>query len=144
VTAPITVLAIRPLDGKSTVKAFVDVRLGGVTIKGCKIVRQEGQKPWLAMPATKSDRGWNHTVELTKELRSRVTDVVLAAWEPAQGRPQRRDLPVKGQSTWDASRDLPHGETRVIRNERRDSRQERIDELAARFDERGPDQEPGF
>jgi DNA-binding cell septation regulator SpoVG len=83
-SAPIEVLAIRRLDGKSNVKAFVDLRLGGITLKGCKIVQQDGQKAWLAMPAVKSDHGWNNVIELSKPLRERVTEVVLAAWATHQ------------------------------------------------------------
>jgi DNA-binding cell septation regulator SpoVG len=85
-TAAIQVLAIRKLDGKSTVKAFVDVQIGGVTLKGCKIVQQPDQRAWLAMPSTKSDRGWNNVVELSKPLRERATAVVLAAWSTHQPR----------------------------------------------------------
>jgi hypothetical protein len=67
--------------------------------------------------------------------------VYVAEPEPKDG--QRRDLLVRGQSSWDRSRDhdLPTGETRVVKNERRDPHQERIDELAAQF---RPDEEPGF
>jgi DNA-binding cell septation regulator SpoVG len=85
-SAPIEVLAIRRLDGSSTVKAFVDFRLGGVTIKGAKIVQQTGQKAWVAMPAVKSGRGRNNVIELSKPLRERVTEVVLVAWATQQPR----------------------------------------------------------
>jgi hypothetical protein len=66
--------------------------------------------------------------------------------EPEPKGEQRREQPTRGQSTWDRSRDhdLSVGETWVIKNERRDPREEHIEELARRFDERGPDQEPGF
>jgi DNA-binding cell septation regulator SpoVG len=82
--ASIEVLAIRRLDGKSTVKAFVDLRIGGITLKGCKIVQQPDQKAWLATPSIKLERGWTNVVELSKPLRERVTEVVLAAWQEAQ------------------------------------------------------------
>jgi DNA-binding cell septation regulator SpoVG len=80
----IEVVAIRRLDGASTVKAFVDLRLGGVTLKGCKIVQQDGQRPWVAMPSTKTNHGWQNVAEVTKELRERLTEVVLEAWERGQ------------------------------------------------------------
>jgi DNA-binding cell septation regulator SpoVG len=80
-SALIEVLAIRPLDGKTSVKAFVDVRLGGVTIRGAKIVQQEAQRPWIAMPAIKCERTWSNVVELSRALRERVTDAVLQAWQ---------------------------------------------------------------
>jgi len=79
--AAIEVLAIRKLDAKSAVKAFCDLQIGGITLKGCKIVQQDGQKAWVAMPSIKTDHGWQNLVELTKELRAKVTDVVLEAWE---------------------------------------------------------------
>jgi hypothetical protein len=63
--------------------------------------------------------------------------------EPKDGQTRAK---ARGQGTWDRSRDhdLPTGETREYRNERSDPRQQRIDELAGRFDERGPDEEAGF
>jgi DNA-binding cell septation regulator SpoVG len=84
VSAPIEVLAIRRLDGKSTVKAFCDIRCGGVTLKGCKIVQQSGQAAWLAVPSTKTTHGWQNVVEVSKELRERLTAVALEAWEGGQ------------------------------------------------------------
>jgi DNA-binding cell septation regulator SpoVG len=77
----IEVLAIRALDGKTTVKAFVDLRVGAIALKGYKIVQQDGQKAWLAMPSVKTERAWNNVVEITsQDLRQRMTDVVLEAW----------------------------------------------------------------
>ena len=53
--APIEALAIRHLvDGKGAVRAFIDIRIGGITLKGCKIVEQAGRRAWLAPPATKT------------------------------------------------------------------------------------------
>jgi hypothetical protein len=64
--------------------------------------------------------------------------------DPSRRPQQKRQQPTRGQSTWDRSRDhdLPTGETRECRNERSDPRQQHIDELARRFDERGPDEVP--
>jgi DNA-binding cell septation regulator SpoVG len=118
-TAPIEVLAIRPLDGKSTVKAFVDLQLGGIKIMGAKIVQQNGQRAWVAMPSVKTERAWN-VVEITsKDLRQRVTDVVLRAWAMRQDEPPAREA---GRSAR--------------------QRDEHINELARRFDERAPDEVP--
>jgi DNA-binding cell septation regulator SpoVG len=92
-SAAIQVLAMRALDGTSTVKAFCDIRLGGVTLKGCKIVQQDAQKAWVATPSVKRDRRWNNVVEITsKDLRQRITDVVLAAWTTRQP----HNLPTHG------------------------------------------------
>jgi hypothetical protein len=75
----IEVIAVRR-GGSGAIRAFVDIRLGGVTIKGCKVVEQPGKEPWLAMPSYKADRGWLQPVELSKELSKRVTPVAIAAW----------------------------------------------------------------
>jgi DNA-binding cell septation regulator SpoVG len=82
----IQVLAIRELTGRSgTVKAFVDIQVGGVTIRGAKIVQQPDQRAWLAMPSIKSDRGcWNNVLELSKPLRDAMTQAVLGVWEQRQ------------------------------------------------------------
>jgi hypothetical protein len=55
--------------------------------------------------------------------------------DPNRRPQQRREQPTRGQGTWDRARDhdLPTGETREYRNPKSDPRQERIDELAARF-----------
>jgi DNA-binding cell septation regulator SpoVG len=84
VSTGIEVLAIRATDGHTSIKAFADIRVGGVTILGCKIVQQEGQRAWLAMPSSKSERGWNDVIRLSSELRERVQAVALEAWEAAE------------------------------------------------------------
>ena len=109
----ISVLAIRKLDGNSAVKAFVDVQLGGVTLRGCKIVQQTGARPWVALPSVKNDRGWQNVVEVSRELRERLTAPVLEVWE---------------------SRTVVHHVEPAP-----DPRQAHVDELAAAFDRRGPD-----
>jgi hypothetical protein len=47
-------------------------------------IQEEGQKPWLAMPAVRTDRAWSNVVELSTSLRTRATEVVLTAWEAGQ------------------------------------------------------------
>ena len=96
-SAAIEVLAIRKLDGKSSVKAFVDVRVGGLILKGGKIVCQEGQRSWYATPSVKTDPGWQQIVEIvSKALRERITDAVLEAWDAKEGVP----LPERGRRAW--------------------------------------------
>jgi DNA-binding cell septation regulator SpoVG len=123
--AAIEVLSIKPLDSGGTVKAFVDIRVGAVEIHGCKIVQQDGQRPWVAMPSTKSGERWFNVVEITsKDLKQRITDVVLEAWQE----PRQEIIP-------------PGGRTVVHRNPKRDPRQEYAEAIAARFE---PDEEPPF
>ena len=67
------------LDGAGSVKAFVDIRVGGITIKGAKIIQQPDRRAWLGMPAVKTERAWHNVVEITSaKLRQAITEVVLA------------------------------------------------------------------
>ena len=79
-TAPIEVVRMHRLDGAGSVKAFVDIRVGGITIKGAKIIQQPDRRAWLGMPAVKTERAWHNVVEITSaKLRQAITEVVLAA-----------------------------------------------------------------
>jgi DNA-binding cell septation regulator SpoVG len=102
-SARIEVLAIRAVNGAGTIRAFVDLQVGAVRILGAKLVQEANQRPWLAMPSTKSDRGWNNVIEITsKELKARLTEAVLAAWSTRQqeGATERdRAVPASGPAT---------------------------------------------
>jgi DNA-binding cell septation regulator SpoVG len=83
---PIQVLAVRPLDGTSSVRAFVDLQVGGFKILSAKIVKQDNAKAWLAMPSMKGNgagrRAWITPVEIvSKSLRDRLTQAAVAAWQ---------------------------------------------------------------
>jgi DNA-binding cell septation regulator SpoVG len=105
------------------------LRLGGVTIKGAKVIQQAGQKAWVAMPSVKTDGAWQNVVELSKDLRDRVTDVVLAAWQDRPSRDAERGVAV-GEALEDAARSWSQAE-----------RDRHAQELAARFQ---PDEEVQF
>jgi hypothetical protein len=97
------------------------------------VIQQPGQKAWVALPQTParqradgSGSGWFPVVEITnRDVLDRVREAVLAAWEQRQ----QRGVEIIP----------PGGITVVHRLEHRDPRQAHIDELARRFDERGPD-----
>jgi DNA-binding cell septation regulator SpoVG len=85
--APIEVFDLRKLENAGNIRAFLSLRIGGITVHEAKIVQQAGQRPWLAMP----DRQWTAAdgkvrytavVELSPSLKQRVSDAVLAGWEP--------------------------------------------------------------
>jgi DNA-binding cell septation regulator SpoVG len=83
--APIQVLKVKALDGGGNLKDFVDVRIGGLVIHGCRIVQQPGRKAWLSMPQTKSGEKYYPIVEIESEgLRNRIRDVVLEHWSSIQ------------------------------------------------------------
>jgi len=70
----------------ATIKAVVDIQVGGVKIIGAKIIQQAGQKPWLALPAVEyldagGTRKFAPTMELSADLKRRVEAAVLQAWE---------------------------------------------------------------
>jgi DNA-binding cell septation regulator SpoVG len=89
VTAAVEVLEVRRLDGSGNLKGFAKVRLGAVIIHGCRIVQQDGQCAWVALPQTParkkadgSGAGWFPVIEITRrELMDQVRDAVLEAWE---------------------------------------------------------------
>jgi DNA-binding cell septation regulator SpoVG len=137
-TAAIEVLAIRRLDGKSAVKAFVDLRLGGVTIKGAKIIQQANQQAWLAMPAVKTERAWLNVVELSKELRARATEVALAAWEQAQRTQIIPPAKPRGQQAWDSARAATADPAMTSAQQR----QRHVEALAGEFPEDGDQGDP--
>jgi hypothetical protein len=66
-------------------------------------------------------RGWKDVVELSKLLRERATEVALKAWETHQ----QRGLISDGAKAWSKRQ-----------------RDEHVEELAARFDARPPDEVP--
>jgi hypothetical protein len=85
-TAPIEVLDVHRVENAGSVRAFISLRIGGITIHGCKIVQQPDQKPWLAMPdwqwtETDGKTRYSAVVELTPSLKQRVSNAVLAGWE---------------------------------------------------------------
>jgi DNA-binding cell septation regulator SpoVG len=87
-TADIEVLEIRSVTDSGNIRAFATVRLGGVTLMGCKVIREDGKRPWVAMPdrqwtAEDGQRRWSQAVKLTAALKQRVDDAVLSAWEGA-------------------------------------------------------------
>jgi hypothetical protein len=82
----IEVLDIKPLDNAGTLKALVSVRIGAITINDCKIICQEGRRPWLGLPSKEyqsksGDRRFSPIVELPDALRAELSRLVLSAWE---------------------------------------------------------------
>lgn len=69
-----------------SIRAYVTIRLGGVTIKDAKVIQQDGQKAWVRMPEREwtGDDGkkkYSQVVELSASLLERVTTAILAALE---------------------------------------------------------------
>ena len=85
----IEVLEVRHVTNCGAVRAFVKLRLGGLTIHSVKVIRQEGQGPWIALPQQPArpsadggkGRGWYPLVEASPELMAKIKAVVLEAFE---------------------------------------------------------------
>jgi len=78
----IQVSRIHKVEGNSKLKAFVDLSLSGIIVKGLKVVN--GSKGlFVSMPQHKGKDGkWYNTVyPESKEMHQRLSELVLAAYE---------------------------------------------------------------
>ena len=78
----IQVSRIYRFDGDSKLKAFVDISLAGVVVKGLRVV--DGSKGlFVSMPHHLGKDGkWYSTVyPTTKEIQKELSDLVLAAYK---------------------------------------------------------------
>jgi stage V sporulation protein G len=81
-TEQVQVSRIYKLDGESKLKAFVDIALGGLVVKGLRIM--EGQNGlFVSMPRHQGKDGrWYNTVyPATKEVQQELTQLVLSAYK---------------------------------------------------------------
>jgi DNA-binding cell septation regulator SpoVG len=105
--AAIEVLELRPVTNCGNVRAFVKLKVGGFVIHGVKVVRQENQNPWVALPQTQSKGKWFPVVEASKDLKPRIDSVVFDAWQgqrqevipPSRQQPQQ----PRGDAAYDAN-----------------------------------------
>jgi len=80
-TEQVQISRIYKVDGESKLKAFVDISLGGLVVKGLRIV--EGQNGlFVGMPRHQGKDGhWYNTVYPTsKEAQQELTQLVLSAY----------------------------------------------------------------
>lgn len=80
-TEQVQISRIYKLDGESKLKAFVDISLGSLVVKGLRIV--EGQNGlFVGMPRHQGKDGhWYNTVYPTsKEAQQELTQLVLSAY----------------------------------------------------------------
>jgi stage V sporulation protein G len=78
----IQVSRIYKVDGDSKLKAFVDISLGGIIVKGLRVV--DGSKGlFVGMPRHQGKDGkWYNTVyPATKEIQKQLSDLVLTAYQ---------------------------------------------------------------
>lgn len=83
----ITVQKITPLN-QGNLKAFAQVKLGNtMTINGCRIIQQAGQRAYVALPQSQDKNGkfWPVIVADDPQFKDAVQEKVLAAWESSNG-----------------------------------------------------------
>lgn len=80
----VKVTAVHPTHKAGTIKAFASVKFGEVIeIHGCKVIQQESQRAWVAMPdrPRTDEKGYAPIVQIHNEqLKEAITAAVLAAW----------------------------------------------------------------
>lgn len=78
----IQVSRIYKVDGDSKLKAFVDVSLGGIVVKGLRVV--DGSNGlFVSMPQHQGKDGkWYNTVyPANKETQKQLSDLILSAYQ---------------------------------------------------------------
>ena len=86
-------ITLRKLDFGNSIKANADVLLefdeGEVTIKGLKVIHQNGKPAWVAMPSNSyKDRSGEfknfQIVEFSRKLKERICTEVLEKYKTLQ------------------------------------------------------------
>lgn len=84
----IDVLKLRLVDGNGAVCGYADVTIAGeITLYGCKIVQQDGQRAYVRppdrpYPGPDGTKRWTPIVEIHDEaMRAAIQAAVLAAYE---------------------------------------------------------------
>lgn len=78
----ITVLKITQLN-QGNLKAFANIRLGStMTINGCRVIQQPGQRAYVALPQTqdKNGRFWPVITADDPKFKDAVEQLVIDAW----------------------------------------------------------------
>lgn len=78
-TSQISVVGIRPQRNMGNLRAFVEVKIGEITIADCRIIQQPGQRAYVSGPQKQVDGRYLPLVKMTANLRERVQTVVLSA-----------------------------------------------------------------
>jgi DNA-binding cell septation regulator SpoVG len=78
---PVSVERIRIMT-PGNLKALVDVRLGPLLVRNCRIIQQPEQRPYLSLPQERREDGRYFPIVTTqdRELKDRIQSAVLAAF----------------------------------------------------------------
>lgn len=83
----VMVTDIRLIDGNCSLKASVDIWVGGITIRGFKIVHEKGKDRWISAPEfswvdqTTGKVKYKAVVECSKLLKDKIDEVIFEAYD---------------------------------------------------------------
>jgi len=83
----IHITKITPMIGKGNLKAFVDIVIDDIiSIYGCRVIQQEGQRPWVSMPQIEYQKNGQKKYFavikiLDKKLKEDIDDAILTAYK---------------------------------------------------------------
>ena len=73
--------------GRGNLKAFVDIVINDtISIYGCRVIQQEGQRPWVSMPQVESQKNGQKKYFavvkiLDEKLKEDINDAILTAYK---------------------------------------------------------------
>jgi CRISPR/Cas system-associated exonuclease Cas4 (RecB family) len=71
---------IQILENRGNLKALVDVRVGTMTLRECRVVQQPGQRSWASFPMAEG-RNCTLVTEHDPEFRQLVKDYILHEYD---------------------------------------------------------------
>ena len=82
----IIVQKLTPVNKDGSLRAFVDLAINKIEVKGCRIIQQDGQQAWLSMPqtswqTTNGQKKYSAVVVLPKDLHKAAQEAAVTAWE---------------------------------------------------------------
>jgi len=82
----IRILSITPVMDRGALKAFAQIQVGDFTFTDCRIINENGKKPWVSMPVLsyKNEHGMTRyrtlVQVLDKNLKNEISQAILRAW----------------------------------------------------------------
>lgn len=76
---------------RGALKAFADVTFGILTVRGFRIVQQDGKQAWIGFPQITYEKNgqnkFSELLEIPRSLKKEITDALLAEYEKHAGEP---------------------------------------------------------
>ena len=85
-TPTITVEKIKKLNSNTPLKGFASVNINGkIKIHDCRIVQQDGQQAWVALPQNSYEgqdgkKKYYSIIEVSDALKEAIQTAILAEW----------------------------------------------------------------